>query len=88
MIDEIIEFFSEQPQYFGIIFVCFGILMICAGIKNWGWFFIGNNYDLNKIEGINNFFGRKIARIVTVFSGIVVVIAGIVWYWIYAFYVI
>ncbi|MDR2966687.1 MAG: immunity 17 family protein [Methanobacteriaceae archaeon] len=86
MIEEITNFFTEQPQYFGIIFVCFGIFMLFAGIKNWEWLFEGPSYNLNKIEGIDNFFGRSVARIVAIIGGVMVIIAGITWYYIYTYY--
>jgi len=86
MLEEITEFFAKNPQYFGIIFFCFGILMLVSAIKNWEWLFAGSSYNLNKIEGINNFFGRGIARIVAGIGGVMVIIASIVWYWIYTYY--
>ena len=86
MLEAIKEFFAKNPHYFGIIFCAAGVLMLMASVKNWDWFFRGPSWNLEKIEGINNFWGRTVARIVAGIGGIVVIIAGIVWFLIYAFY--
>ena len=86
MIEKIKEFFSKYPQLFGIVFCFSGILMLLGAIKNWEWLLGGTSWNLQKIEGISNFFGRTAARIVAGVFGIIVIIAGIVWFLIYAFY--
>ena len=86
MFERIKDFFSKHPQLFGIIFCLSGILMLVAAIKNWEWLLGGSSWNLQKIEGISNFFGRTIARIVAGVFGGIVIIAGIVWFIIYAFY--
>ena len=86
MLETIKDFFSKHPQYFGIIFCLFGVLLLVAGIKNWEWILGGRSWNLKKLEGISNFFGRGAARIVAGIFGVVGISAGIVWFCIYAFY--
>jgi hypothetical protein len=78
--DSIRQFFTENPKYFGLFIVAVGVLFLLAAIKNWNWFFEGRSLNLNKIEGISNFFGRRFARIVAGTGGISCIVAGIVWF--------
>ena len=85
MIEKIKEVLSKYPQLFGIVFCFFGILMLVGAIKNWEWLLGGPSWNLQKIEGISNFFGRTVARIVSGIFGITAIIAGIVWFVVYTF---
>ena len=85
MLEILKNFFTKYPQLFGIIFCLFGILLILAGVKNWEWILGGPSWNLQKLEGISNFFGRTAARIVAVVFGITATLAGIVWFLVYAF---
>ena len=85
MLEGIKGFFSKYPQLFGIIFCLFGVLLILAGIKNWEWILGGPSWNLQKLEGISNFFGRTAARIVAVVFGVIAIFSGIVWFCAYAF---
>ena len=86
MIEKIKDFFSEYPQLFGIVFCFFGILLLLAAIKNWEWLLGGPSWNLEKLEGISNFYGRTVARIVSGVFGVSAIVAGIVWFVIYSRY--
>ena len=80
------KFFAEYPQYYGVFFCLIGIFMIISAIKNWEWVLGGHSWNLSKIEGISNFFGRKFARVVMGIFGAIIIIAGIIWFFVYTFY--
>jgi hypothetical protein len=80
------QFFTNNPQYFGIVLVIFGVFMLLAAIKNWEWVFKGHSFNTKKLEGISNMWGRGVARIVAGVGGISCIIFGIVWFMIYVFY--
>ena len=85
MLEKLKDFFSQYPQLFGIVFVLFGVLLLVAAIKNWEWILGGPSWNLQKLEGISNFFGRTVARIVAGVFGVTAIIAGIVWFMVYQF---
>jgi hypothetical protein len=62
---------------------------LLAAIFDWDWVFgnvSGVTYNLKKVDGWVNFFGRKIARIIFGVSSFFTILAGILWFLIYAFY--
>lgn len=90
MLDNLKTFFKENPQYFGLLFIAFGIIMLISSIKGSKWLFEKDvstlTYNVNKIDGLINLFGKKTARIIVAVSSIVVILSGILWFWIYAYY--
>jgi hypothetical protein len=70
--------FKENPKYFGGFVVIFGCFMVLASVFNWNWIFRGHSYNLEKIEGISNMFGRGFARIWFGLGGIGCIIIGII----------
>jgi flagellar biosynthesis protein FlhB len=87
--EQIKEFLTANPQYFGILFVIIGVGGLLGSIFDWNWIF-GDvspvTYNLKKIDGWVNMFGRKTARVIFGIISSFVILAGIVWFWIYAFY--
>ena len=79
-------FFKKNPHYFGIVFVLIGLLILISAIVDAHWLF-GDvsdvTYDMGKVDGWVNFFGRDIARVIAGASAITVIIAGIVWFILY-----
>jgi hypothetical protein len=77
------SFFQENPHYFGIVFVLIGILILVSAIIDAHWLF-GDvsdvTYNLDKIDGWVNMFGREIARVLAGIGSIVLILAGIYWY--------
>jgi hypothetical protein len=55
--------FKAHPRGFGLFVMLFGVFMLAGAIFNWDWIFRGHSFNLQKIEGIANFFGRGFARV-------------------------
>jgi flagellar biosynthesis protein FlhB len=77
--DRIGEFFTKTPKYFGVFIIVVGIFMLAASIFNWNWVFSGHSFNLKKIEGITNMFGRGFARILFGLGGLLCIVLGIIW---------
>ncbi|MDR2905120.1 MAG: immunity 17 family protein [Helicobacteraceae bacterium] len=87
--EQIKEFLAANPHYFGLLFVIIGVGGLLASIFDWSWIFgdvSGIAYNLKKIDGWVNMFGRKTARILFGILSSFVILGGIVWFVIYAFY--
>jgi hypothetical protein len=82
--EKIEKYFKENPRYIGFFIIAMGIFMILTAIKNWEWVFGGIGMNLKKIQGIGNFFGRGIARVVAGIFGTFCVIFGIFWFFAYS----
>ena len=84
------ELLTKNPQYFGLLVVIVGVVMLISAIKGAKWLFEDDvsavTYNMKKIDGLINMFGKKVARIIVGIGSVVAIIAGIVWFWIYAFY--
>ncbi len=78
--DQVREFFTHHPLYFGIFLVIIGIGLLLTAIYDGEWLF-GNTrlYNLQKVDGWVNFFGRKTARIFVGIMAFVLMASGIVW---------
>lgn len=77
----------DNPEWFGILIAAFGGLVFVGALKDWNWIFGDinpNTYDLKKLDGVINWFGRKTGRIYAGISGIVLVVAGFVWFGVYS----
>ena len=70
--------FRENPKNFGWFSLGAGVFILAASVFNWNWIFKGNSYNLQKIEGIANVFGRGVARIYWGIGGIICVVLGII----------
>jgi hypothetical protein len=77
--EKIGAFFQKNPKYFSVFIALVGGFMILASIFNWDWIFAGHSFNLKKIEGIANMFGRGIARIFFGISGVLLIGVGILW---------
>jgi hypothetical protein len=83
------EFLTTNPHYGGIFIALVGVMGVLASIFNWNWVFgnvSGVTYNLEKIDGWVNIFGRKAARIVFGILSFLAFSGGVLWFWIYAFY--
>jgi hypothetical protein len=76
--DRIKTLMKAHPKSIGILALLFGALLLAASIFNWEWMFEGRSYNLKKIEGMSNFFGRGFARVWLGAGGIGIIILGIV----------
>lgn len=80
------QYLSEHPAWAGLLFIVFGIVFLLGSVFDWNWVFgdiNSNNFNLWKVDGLVNFFGRKTARIIFGFFSLLAIISGIVWTWIY-----
>ena len=74
---------SENPMYYlGLFSLFVGIFIVAASVFNWDWIFKGHSYNLQKIEGISNMFGRGVARIYFGIGGITCIVLGIIFIYI------
>ena len=82
------DFFTERPEYFGILMAVMGVIFLIAAIKDAHWLFGDVNkatYNLKKLDGWVNMFGRKTARIISGIMSVMLIIAGGAWFVIYFF---
>ena len=83
------ETLTENPHYFGFFIVFVGVLVLLAAIFDWNWLF-GNvntlDYNMKKIDGWVNIFGRKTARIISGVFSVLVILCGLFWFWAYGYY--
>jgi uncharacterized membrane protein YidH (DUF202 family) len=77
--DRIGKILKENPKYFGIFLIVVGVFMLAASICNWNWVFHSHSFNLNKIQGISNMFGRGFARFLFGIGGLVITVLGIGW---------
>ena len=84
--EKIQQFLALHPEWAGVLMISIGVLLLCASIFDWNWIF-GNvsatNYNLWKVDGIVNVFGRKTARFVLAILSLAVIAGGITWVLIY-----
>jgi uncharacterized membrane protein YidH (DUF202 family) len=83
------DLFTENPHYFGFFIVFVGVLVLLAAIFDWNWLFgnvSGVTYNLKKIDGWVNWFGRRNARIISGVFAVLLILGGLFWFLLYAFY--
>jgi hypothetical protein len=80
ILDKIRVFFEQNPKYAGIFIALLGVFMITASIFNWNWVFAGHSFNLKKIEGISNMFGRGAARVIFFIFGLFLIVFGFFWW--------
>ncbi|MFR9165931.1 MAG: immunity 17 family protein [Dysgonomonas sp.] len=75
-------YFIQNKALGGVFFIAVGIMLIVGAVKNWNWIF-GDvspvTYDLTKLDGIINIFGRKTARVFAGIGGVILILCGIAW---------
>jgi tetrahydromethanopterin S-methyltransferase subunit G len=78
--ENIQQFFQDNPRLFGIVLIVFGIIIFMANKLNAKWFFgtNRNTYNLNKMDGWINLFGKKAGKIIGYGISIGIIISGIV----------
>ncbi|MDR0404157.1 MAG: immunity 17 family protein [Treponema sp.] len=77
------SFLTGNPHYLGFIFALFGIAGLILAIIDANWLFGDVNkmtYNLKKIDGWVNFFGRKTARIISGVISVVIILSGLFWF--------
>lgn len=86
-LQQYIDFFNlyiiESKAWGGILISGLGIMLLIGAFKDWNWLFgevSGATYDLRKLDGIINMFGRKTGRVVTGIAGFILIPIGIGWF--------
>ena len=82
--ENIQQFLSDNPVIYGFFLFLLGLLFLLGAIFDWNWIY-GNvspvNYNLEKIDGIVNFFGRKTARVVSGVFFVLMMLGGVLVIW-------
>ena len=82
--DKVQQFLKDNPVVYGIFLILLGLFFLIGTIFDWGWIF-GNispvSYNLGKIDGMVNIFGRKTARIVFGVFSVLVILGGVLVIW-------
>ena len=84
MEERIKQFFTDNPRFFGLFIVFVGVGGLVCAIIDVDWLYGDVNrttYNLTKIDGWVNFFGRKTARILSGILSVVVILSGLLWFW-------
>ena len=84
--EKIQQYLGDNPLIYGIFLFLLGGFFLFGAIFDWHWIF-GNvspvNYDLGKVDGLVNFFGRKTSRVLFAILSILVMAGGLVWFFIH-----
>ncbi len=73
------------PQFLGIFVIILGIGVMILSIANPDWFFSNSKtFNLDKVQGWINFFGRNTTRAIMIFMSLCMIIFGIFWIWAYS----
>jgi hypothetical protein len=83
MPDKIKNILTENPHYLGLIIAFLGLLGLICAIVNANWLYGDVNkmtYNMKKIDGWVNFFGRKTARVISGVISVVIIAAGLFWF--------
>ncbi|QIU96679.1 Imm17 family immunity protein [Bacteroides faecium] len=71
------QFFSKLCKEYGYLFIAAsGLLILLGAILNWDWVLEGDGRMMN-IAWVSNKFGRTVARILVGISGSVLLVIGI-----------
>jgi hypothetical protein len=83
--DVLKPFLTDNPHYLGLFFALIGAIGLIAAIVDANWLFGDVNrttYNLQKIDGWVNFFGRKAARIISGVFSTLVILSSLCWFFI------
>ena len=82
--ENIQQFLSDNPVVYGVFLFLLGLFLLLGAISDWNWIY-GNisqvNYDLGKIDGMVNIFGRKTARVVCGVFSVLMMFGGVLLIW-------
>ena len=81
--DKLKQLFTENPSYFGWFIVAVGVMFVVTAVIDAEWLFgHARTFNLGRIEGWVNFFGRNATRAIVGGIGLFIITIGIVWVWI------
>lgn len=75
--------FANLKPYSGLIIAIIGMGILLAAIFDLDYIFKADNksFNLTKISGMVNFFGRNFTRFLIGASALLVVVFGLIWFW-------
>lgn len=77
------EFFQTSPEYFSLVLIGIGILIIVAAIRKWQWLTEGGDTKVFNNAWFISVFGERKLRIWYAIIGVLLILLGIVWYFIH-----
>ena len=69
-------------EYAPLIVVACGLLFLIGAIRDWDWVLEGDGRIFN-MAWVSNTFGRRVARILVGISGAVIMILGVLYFWLW-----
>ena len=81
--EEISDFFTNFPQYFGFVIIGLGILLIIAAIQKWKWLTEGGDGKVFNDTWFIGIFGKRKLRMLYIVTGVVLILIGIAWFFIH-----
>ncbi|MCL2148653.1 MAG: Imm17 family immunity protein [Methanomassiliicoccaceae archaeon] len=78
------QFLKDNPVSFGVFAVLIGVFGLLGAVFDWDWLFgnvSGVDYNLGKVDGLVNFFGRPAARVIFGASCFLPILCGVVLIW-------
>ena len=78
------QYVADNPYVWGVFTILFGLFFLLAAIYDWKIIY-GDvstvTYNLNKIDGWINMFGKKTARVIGGAFSVLLILLGIVICW-------
>ena len=69
-------------EYAPLIVAAIGLLFLIGAIRDWDWVLEGDGRIMN-IAWVSNTFGRRTARILVGISGAMIMILGVIYFWLW-----
>jgi hypothetical protein len=81
--ERIQSFFQSSPAHFGFVPVALGLLLIVAAIRKWKWLTEGGDGKTFNDTWFISMFGIKKLRRLYIIFGVVLILIGVVWFFIF-----
>jgi hypothetical protein len=79
--DYLQKYFQENPYFFGIVLIIVGIIVFISVKIDARWL-MGDNtntYNLKKLDGWINVFGKRTGKIIGYIISVMLIVAGIIY---------
>lgn len=77
-IDQLAEYFQQNPNQFGWLFIAVGLIVSYGSIRRWGWLFEGGDGMFN-IAWVAEIFGFRTAQVMYILLSFLFIGAGMTW---------
>jgi len=81
-IDQLADYFQQNPNSYGWILVFFGVFFLYGSIRRWGWLFEGGE-GLFNIAWVAETFGFRTAQILYVLLSLLFIGIGLAWVYLF-----